>query len=299
MSKFHTPVLLKETIEFLKVEKGQKYIDATLGGGDHTEKILEKGGTVLGIDCDLEAIKFCAKKFGLKLKREGNETLAQNSRLTLVWQNFINLKEEANHFGFVKVAGVIFDLGVSSYQLEDKGRGFSFEKNGPLDMRMDQRLKVTAADLINSLSRRQLEDLFKKFGQEKHYRAIAYAVVSSRLKKRIKTSDELANLIESMIPRREKIHPATRAFMALRIAVNSELENLKQVLPQAADLLVSEGRLVVISFHSLEDRIVKQFFKERGDLEPLTKKPIVPSEAEMRENPHSRSAKLRIAEKIH
>jgi 16S rRNA (cytosine1402-N4)-methyltransferase len=299
VSKFHTPVLLKETIEFLKVKKGQKYIDATLGGGGHTEKILERSGIVLGIDCDLDAVKFCAKKFGLKLKREKDLLFGQDPRLTLVWQNFVNLNEVAHQFDFVKVAGIIFDLGVSSHQLEAEDRGFSFERGGPLDMRMDQRLKVRAADLINSLSRRQLEEIFFKFGQEKYSRAIACAVESFRLKKKIETTEELANLIKNVVPRREKIHPATRIFMALRIAVNSELENLREALPQAVDLLDWGGRLAVVSFHSLEDRIVKHFFKERSDLEPLTKKPVVPSGTEIKENPRSRSAKLRVAEKIH
>ncbi|OGD85996.1 16S rRNA (cytosine(1402)-N(4))-methyltransferase [Candidatus Curtissbacteria bacterium RBG_16_39_7] len=299
VSKFHTPVLLKETIEFLKVKKGKKYIDATLGGGGHTEKIIEAGGKVLGIDCDLDAIEFCSKKFGLELRREEGAVFAQDKRLTLIWQNFSNLKKIATQFDFINAAGIVFDLGASSYQLEEGERGFSFNKSGPLDMRMDRRLKVKAADLINSLSRRQLEDLFKKFGQEKHYRAIARAMVDSRMTKRIQTTDELANLIESVVTRSKNLHPATRVFMALRIVVNSELENLKQALPQAVDLLSTGGRIAVISFQSLEDKTVKLFFKEQRFLSRLTKKPLVPSETEVRENPRSRSAKLRIAEKIH
>jgi len=298
VNKFHTPVLLNETIEFLKVEKNHKYIDATLGGGGHTEKILERGGYVLGIDCDLEAIKFCADKFGLKLEREGEEAFAYGERIILVWQNFIKIKKVATKFGFVEVDGILFDLGVSSHQLSDSRRGFSFEKEGPLDMRMDQRLNVTASDLINSLSRRQLEDLLKKFGQEKHYRAIARTVESLRLRQKIKTTSDLAGLIEKTVKEKNRLHPATQVFMALRIAVNSELENLKLVLPQAADLLKIGGRLAVISFHSLEDRIVKQFFRENSSLQMVTKNYIKPSEIEVTVNRRSRSAKLRVAEKV-
>jgi len=196
------------------------------------------------------------------------------------------------------VGGILFDLGLSSYQLERGERGFSWQVDGPLDMRMDQRLKVTAADLINNLSRRQLEEIFFNFGQEKYYRTIAYAVERFRVKKKLETTKELANLIENVVRKRGKIHPATRVFMALRIAVNSELENLKQALPQAVDLLAPQGKLAVIAFHSLEDRIVKRFFNECSNLETLTRKPIIPNETEVSENPRSRSAKLRIAKKI-
>lgn len=288
--EFHIPVLLSRVIGGLAVAKGGKYIDATVGGGGHTWEILKRGGRVLGIDCDPEAIKHVKNKI--------------KNDLTLVRGNFVHLKEIAEKEGFTKVSGILFDLGVSSHHLETDYRGFSFNTDAPLDMRMDPDLSVSAADLINGLNEGELDELFKKYSQEYHSRAIARAIVRARTLKPIKTCNQLAEIIIRVRGRRgrfDRTHPATRVFQALRIAVNDELNNLKQALPQAVDLLEKKGRLVVLSFHSLEDRIVKNFFKEKeakGLLQILTKKPIRPNEEEIKVNPRSRSAKLRIAEKI-
>lgn len=300
VKEFHEPVLLEEVLSYLNVSEGKKFIDATVGGGGHTKAILDRGGEVLALDWDWEAIEFCLDRFGLNHKKENDQRYAIGERLILVWASFAHLKETARKFGFEKVDGILFDLGVSSHQLESGERGFSFQMSGPLDMRMDPaRQAVRAADLINSLGRRQLEDLFFKFGQEKYSRAIARAVVLARMKKPITETRELDEIIKTTVPRREKIDPSTRIFMALRIAVNSELRNLEEALPKAVDLLKVSGRLAIISFHSLEDRIVKNFMQERGDLEVLTKKPIMAGKVEVLKNPRARSAKLRVVQKIH
>ena len=291
---FHLPVLLKEVVEFLNIEKGKKYIDATVGGGGHAEAILKAGGEVLGIDWDPEAVKF-AKEY---LKRACPGTSWRIAR-----GNFAHLKEIARREGFEKVSGVLFDLGVSSHQLEALERGFSFQVDALLDMRMDPSLAVTAADLLKVLSKKQLYALFTRFAQEKRARAIADAIVRARQIKPIERTRELADLVVKVYGGKRKIkglHPATKVFLALRIAVNSELENLKVVLPQAVELLKPRGRLAVISFHESEDRIVKMFFKDakkREILKILTKKPVTPSSEEIKINPRSRSAKLRVGEK--
>lgn len=300
VKEFHEAVLLQEVVESLKVAKGKSYIDATVGGGGHTQAILERGGRVLAVDWDREAIRHCAQKFKLRLTEEDDRLYAQNENLSLVWGNFIHLAEIAGEFGFTDVYGMIFDLGVSSHQLEEAKRGFSFQKTGQLDMRMDpDRQAVTAESLVNNLERRQLEDLFFKIGQEKYSRAIAGALARARLKKPIETTAELSAIIRGIIPRKEKIDPATRVFMALRIAVNSELLNLEETLPQAVELLTEGGMLAVVSFHSLEDRIVKNFMRQHAELKMMTKKPIVADLKEIKLNPRARSAKLRIAQKIH
>lgn len=292
MENFHTPVLLREAIDFLRVKPGGKYIDATLGGGGHTEEILRRKGEVLGIDYDPEAIEHVKFKI-------------QNSKfkvnLTLVRGNFRDLKKIALSNNFDKVSGIIFDLGVSTHQLLTPSRGFSFNTDAVLDMRMDPQLKVTAADLINGLGKGELYELFSKLGEEHNALAIAQAIVRTRALAPIKTCNELAQIVLRVRPRRghfDHTHPATRIFQALRIAVNDELNNLKEALPQAVELLAPEGRLVVVSFHSLEDRIVKEFFKEEKNLAILTKHPLRPSKQEIRDNPRSRAAKMRVAERI-
>lgn len=296
-NNYHTPALLKETIEGLNVRPGRQYIDATLGGGGHCIEIIRHGGNVLGIDCDPEAIDYVRESIKYQVL-----SIKNNSKL--VRGNFAHLKEIAQNQGFTKVAGILFDLGVSSHQLEVPERGFSFNTDAPLDMRMDPSLRVTAANLINGLNEGELYELFIKYSEEYDSRAIARAVVRARTLKPIKTCNELADIIiRARGGRREKdrTHPATRVFQALRIAVNDELNNLKEALPQAVDLLESGGRLVILSFHSLEDRIVKNFFKEqaeKGFLNILTSKPIRPKEQEIKINPRSRSAKLRMAEKL-
>lgn len=293
----HKSVLNKEAIESLEIKKNKVYIDATLNGGGHTGEILKSGGKVLGIDLDGKAIRQSSAKFGLTL-HDGEKLSAEGKNITIIQGNFANLREIAKSCGVWETPGVLFDLGLSSNQLEDPERGFSFTKNGPLDMRMDTSLQVTAADLINSLSERELHELFSRYGEEHASRRIARAIVNTRIKSKIKSTRDLATLIESVVRGRGRIHPATRVFQALRIAVNSELENLKKGLNEAVSILSSGGRVVVISFHSLEDRIVKEFFKNDVRLCVINKKPIVPTEAEINLNPRSRSAKMRVAEKI-
>jgi len=282
MTGFHQPVLLKEVLEYLDVQPGKKYVDATVGGGGHTAAILRRGGVVLGIDTDPEAVRFARKRLA--------------AEFSIVRGNFKDIEKIAKENGFYPVAGVLYDLGLSSYQLEHSGRGFSFLKDEPLDMRADPDLGITAADLVNGLSRDELSRLFQKYGEEKYARRIADAVVRARRVAPFKTSKQLANLVQKVVRRRGRIHPATKVFQALRIAVNDELENLKSSLPRAFGLLKQNGRLVVISFHSLEDRIVKNFMKEverSGQGKILTKKPITPSKEELERNPRARSAKLR------
>jgi len=305
---FHKSVLLKEAIEFLAVKSGEKYIDATVGGGGHSEVILKSGGILLGIDCDPEAITAARRRLSSACPASLDAGPIASWRL--IRGNFGDLKEIALKNNFFPVAGVIFDLGVSSHQLETGYRGFSFNLKGPLDMRMNPDLKVTAADLINCLSENELAEIFFKFGEEKHSRRIARAICRARQLAPIKTTEELTEIILRAIPRRGKFdrtpaslagrHPATRCFQALRIAVNDELNNLKRALPQALEILKPGGRLVVLSFHSLEDRIVKNFLKEKskeGKIKILTKKPIRPTKEEIKENPRSRSGKLRAGEK--
>lgn len=291
-SSRHVPVLLKETIDLLNIKKGKKYIDATLGGGGHTAEILKRGGIVLGLDQDQEAVE--------KLRQRFEEEIKQG-RLIVMAGNFMNIGNIANENGFGKVAGVLFDLGMSSDQFES-GRGFSFMKNEPLDMRMDQNLGVTAADLVNALSQKELAGLFFRLAQVEKSREIAAAIVESRKVNPIKTTGELVGIIKSVpgYRRQSDLHPATKVFMALRIAVNNEPENLEAALPQAVELLEPGGRLAVISFHQGEDRIVKQFFRkgQMPGIKEINRKPIAASASEVGLNPRSRSAGLRVGEKI-
>lgn len=287
MNNYHQSVLKDKVIEFLDIKSGCQYIDATIGGGGHTKAILDAGGEVLGIDQDPDSIDY--------LKRQNLKNLI------LVRDNFSHLYKTATKFGFRNVSGIIFDLGISSHQLEEAQRGFSFTKNGPLDMRMNPDTNITAYDLINNLDKRRLNEIFKTYGQEKLSWAIAGAICSTREIKPIATTQELAHIVQEVYRkshRKIKLHPATKVFQALRIVINSEILNLKETLPQTIDLLEKGGRLVVISFHSLEDGEVKRFFKQEKRLEVLTLKPIGPQKQEILENPRSRSAKLRAAEKI-
>ena len=272
---FHKPVLLKEAIEGLNVRKGKRYIDATVGMGGHAEEVIKKGGVVLGIDCDPEAIAFLDSQIKTK-------------KLILVQGNFKNLKRIAQEHGFDKVAGILFDLGLSSWQIEGSGRGFSYLKDEPLDMRMDPGLEVTAAEIVNGSTKEELYEIFTRFGEEVNSWAIANAIVRARP---IKTTRELAEVIG------DDISQLARVFQALRIVVNDEINNLKKALSQTIELLEEGGRLVIISFHSLEDRVVKFGFRDNR-LKIITKKPIRPSKEEIRLNPRARSAKLRIAERI-
>lgn len=286
---YHAPVLLQTVLDFLRPKPGDLFIDATIGGGGHTEGILKKGAKVLGIDRDPEAIEH--------IKRE----LKIGENLRLAKGNFSDIGQIARENGFGKVNGIIFDLGVSSHQLDEPSRGFSFRRDGPLDMRMDPSLTLRAKDIINNFPERRLDEIFKTYGQEKFSRAIAHAACVSRQIKPVEATGELAGIVREVYVKRHirgKIDPATRTFQALRIVVNSELLNLEESLPQTEELLKTGGRLVVISFHSLEDGIVKRFFKQSKSFMVLTKKPIGPGVEEMRANPRARSAKLRAAERV-
>jgi 16S rRNA (cytosine1402-N4)-methyltransferase len=295
MNNYHTSVLLQEVIDFLAIAVGERYIDATLGGGGHTLEIVKRGGNVLGIDTDSDAIEEVHKKYSaLSLSSD-------QGTLQTVQGNFESIASIAKEESFQPVAGVLFDLGVSSHQLDIAERGFSF-KEGPLDMRMNTTLAVKAADLVNGLTRGELAELFERYGEEKFAKRIANAIASKRVAEPFTTTTQLVQVISSSVPFIEgQIHPATRVFQALRIAVNDEMNVLRRALPDAFTLLQSGGRLVVISFHSLEDRIVKQTFEklaEDGVGEIVTKKPITPSEQEILQNKRSRSSKLRVIQKI-
>ena len=301
----HIPVLLQETLEALAVQAGGRYIDCTLGGGGHAAAILERsspGGQLLGIDADPQAIRIA----------EENLKAYRNSAL-IVNDNFVNLQAICARYNFYPVHGILFDLGLSSLQVNGDGRGFSFQHDAPLDMRFNPSQDLTAGDIVNTYSEVALAHLIKTYGEESYYRQIARLIVRERP---IKSSRQLARLIEQVVRRRGKIHPATKTFQALRIAVNRELENLEMALEQAVNLLGFEGRLVVISYHSLEDRIVKQFMqresrdcicppgtpvcicKHTARLSLINRKAITPSLQEIQRNPRSRSAKLRAAERI-
>ncbi len=296
---YHTPVLLRETLNFLQIEPGKKYIDCTLGGGGHTLGIVKMGGEVLGIDTDKEALDCVNEKFSIL-----NFKFSIEKRLKLAKGNFRDLKEIAEKNGFNKVDGILYDLGVSTHQLMTKGRGFSFGREEELDMRMDQDLEISAKEIINTYTYEKLYEIFTKFGEEKRAWSIADAIVRARQIEPIATTSKLLKLIlgvRGKIGKKDRTHPATRVFQALRIYVNNELEALQRSLPQALGLLVSGGRLVVISFHSLEDRIVKIYFRseeKKGRLKILTNKPIRPGGEEIEDNKASRSGKLRVAIKL-
>jgi 16S rRNA (cytosine1402-N4)-methyltransferase len=302
----HIPVLYDEVLAGLRVQSGGRYIDATLGAGGHAAGILERstpGGQLLGLDADAEAIDFARAE----LCRFG-------PRVTYAVSNFRQLGRTATELGFGRVDGVLMDLGISSRQLDSASRGFSFSQDGPLDMRLDTSQGRTAADLVNRLSATELADLLWQYGEERASRRIARAIVAARP---LSSTTELAEVVRRAAgPTRGRIHPATRTFQALRIAVNEELENLAATLPQARDLLAAKGRLAVISFHSLEDRLVKNYFRReaqdcicppeapvcvcqhQASLRVITRKPIRPGEPEVAANPRSRSGRLRIAERL-
>lgn len=291
-SIIHIPVMLKEVISYLSLKSGSIYVDATIGEGGHAEAILETGARVIGIDQDEEVLKRSAKR------------LARfDSQIRFIYGNFRDIKQLLYENGISKVDGILYDIGISSYQLDSKERGFSFKYNAPLDMRMDMRNPIKAINLVNSLTSNELIDIIRKYGEERRARQIANQIIRNRP---IKTTFELVNAITTGMPDftwRAKIHPATRTFQALRIAVNNELSSLEESLEQAIDVLNKDARLVVISFHSLEDRIVKYKFREfknqeKPCIEIITKKPLVPDINEMQINPRARSAKLRAIKKL-
>jgi len=291
-SELHYPVMLREAMEFLKVRADGNYIDATAGAGGHSEQILrvlEGGqGRLLAIDRDPSALNIVRKRLG-----------GYGGKLMLMEGNFADLNALHAASGMPPADGILADLGLSSMQIEDAGRGFSFSLPGPLDMRMGGG-ELTAAEIVNRTPEHELADLIFKFGEERHSRRIARAIVKARP---IRSTTELAQVVMRAIPSRaglHHLHPATRTFMALRLAVNRELENLEAFLSGFADLLAPQGRAVVISFHSLEDRLVKHALRElqrEGQVQVLTKHVVRPTPEEIQENPRSRSAKLRAAEK--
>ncbi|SNR85713.1 16S rRNA (cytosine(1402)-N(4))-methyltransferase RsmH [Desulfurobacterium atlanticum] len=289
---FHPPVLLKESVKFLNAEKGGVFVDCTLGGGGHTETILEANpeNKVIAIDRDEEAIERAIKK----LERFGD-------RFSVYHANFSQIDAVLDEESVDFVDGILFDLGVSHFQLRGD-RGFSFWKDDFLDMRMDRTQKLTAEKVVNTLSERELADIIFKYGEERFARKIAREIVKRRKIKPIRTTAELAKIVEEVIPKRlwagRKKHPATKTFQAIRIYVNKEFESIEEGIPKAVERLKEGGRIVVITFHSLEDRIVKNILKSREDLKIVTKKPILPSDEEIKTNSAARSAKLRAGEKI-
>ncbi len=307
----HVPVMLEEVLRFLQPRPGGYYIDGTVGGGGHTAAILERSapdGRVLGIDTDVQA---------LARVRERLTEYVENGRLVLKHGNFAELGRLTHEAGVASVQGVLLDLGFSSDQMEDPQRGFSFSVDGPLDMRLDSSLEVSAADLVNTASERQLADIFWRYGEEARSRRLARRIVQERAKRAITRTTQLAALVAAGVPYKPgAIHPATKVFQALRIAVNSELERLETTLPQVVDVLQRGGRMVIISFHSLEDRMVKEFMRReatdclcpprvpvcvcghKARVRLLTPKPLVPTAQEIERNPRARSAKLRAAESV-
>jgi len=284
-----------EVIRFLDPKPGEDFVDCTVGLGGHALAVLERtkpSGRVLGIDADPTILE--------RFRRKVEDT-DYEKRLVLVCDNFANLSEIVEKYAFRRVSGVLFDLGLSSWHLEESGRGFSFLRNEPLDMRYSPENPLTAEAIVNFWSLMDLWRILRVYGQERFSRRIAEEIVRSRP---LRTTVDLVMAVERATPswyHRGRIHFATKTFQALRIAVNNELENLEKALPQALDIMGKGGRLVVIAFHSLEDRIVKNFLKEKareGAVKILTKKPVRPSRAEVAENPRARSARLRAALKV-
>ncbi|MGJ8676479.1 MAG: 16S rRNA (cytosine(1402)-N(4))-methyltransferase RsmH [Akkermansiaceae bacterium] len=302
---YHIPVLLDEVMAYMVPAEGKTIVDGTLGGGGHTEAMLKAGAQVLGVDQDSQALAFA------------KERLADyGDQFTAIKGNFAQLSDLLPQAGYAQVDGILVDIGVSSWQLDEAERGFSFGKEGPLDMRMDRDAEKTAADLVNHASETELRSYFWEYGEERSGRKIAQRIVERRQEKEFTTTLDLADFIASIVPRGGKTHPATRVFQALRIAVNDELGVLRELLESASALLKPGGRLVVITFHSLEDRMVKQFFKHASEThvdrkewpEPrpnpdykyklITRRAVVGTEEEIQRNKRSRSAKLRVVEKI-
>ncbi len=289
----HIPVLLHEAVDALNVEDGKWYIDATFGRGGHTREILDLGGTVIALDHDKEAITYGMKHFVQAIEAK---------RIFFERENFEHIDEVVRKHGRNgAIHGILADFGISSPQVDDKNRGFSFQEDAPLDMRMDDRLGVQAKDLVNALGRNELIELFTRYSQEHHAKYIADAIVKERKNKLIETTQDLTRIIEKVVHREGHLHPATKVFQALRIAINDELGSIERFLPKAFESLASKGRLATIAFHEGEDRLVKHFevdLAEKGEATLVTGKPIEPSEEEVASNPRSRSGKLRVIEKI-
>ncbi len=290
---YHTTVLLNESIDFLQIKKDQWFVDATLGGGGHTERILELGGKVISFDQDSDSIEYVTKK------------LSQYSdRLKIIHDNFVNMNQYLDKFR-INPKGIIFDLGVSSYQLDGHNRGFSFSHDEDLDMRMNPDIQMlTAKEIVNTFSVRDIAKIINKYGEDRLAIKIANAIGTARKKNLIRTTKQLAEIIKNIYSRKylshSKINPATKTFQALRIFINNEIENLKEAIKNSINNLSQSGIIAVISFHSLEDKIVKRQFKNWEDQnlgKVITKKPILPSENEIKNNSRSRSSKLRVFKK--
>ncbi len=301
---FHTPVMSSQVLNYLVTRKNGIYLDCTLGGGGHSTEIIKKiypEGLLIGLDQDIEALEFARERLQKYL-----------DRIVLIKGNFGDLKPLLKELGYKQITGILFDLGLSSHQLESKTRGFSFQENNYLDMRMDLSNKIDACFVVNNYSEKDLWELFSKYGEERFSRSIARVIIKEREKGKIKTTTQLAKLVTDVYARYKKnrwrIHPATRVFQALRIEVNDELNVLKRALEEAVSVLEQHGRICIISYHSLEDRIAKHTFKNFAKKENiilngygvkiLSRKPIYPSEDEVSKNRRARSAKMRIAEKV-
>ncbi len=286
----HTPVLLEEVIRLLVPVDGGIYIDGTLGLGGHAEKILQScgpSGRVIGFEWDASALQLAQKR----LAPYGERFYAQH-------RNYSEIMTGLAEIGIHKVDGLLLDLGVSSLQFDSGERGFSFQANGPLDMRMDKRTHRDAEEIINDFSKEDLADIFYYFGEERQARRIAAHIVAERTRNRITTTSHLARIVAAAVPKKfqpKKIHVATKVFQSLRIAVNKELDNLLALMDTITKILKPGGRVCIIAFHSLEDRLVKWKFKDNPELYVLTKKPVVPDKEEIKMNPRARSAKLRAA----
>lgn len=288
----HIPVMLDKVLNYLEGEKRNLIVDCTFGGGGHSREILirHKNIKIIGLDRDFDAVQ------------RGSVIMEEfKNRLNLYHRNFKDLPLLLESLGINQVDAMLLDLGVSSDLIEDKERGFSFQNDGPLDMRMDKTSEITAEIIVNSYPKEKLEKIFFEYGEERYSRKVAKAICEYRKKKRIQTVFELVDILLKNVPKTGKIHPATRVFQALRMEVNDELGALRQFLVTAPAFLSNGGRILVISFHSLEDRIVKYFFREKekaGILKVITKKPVTPEQSEITLNRRSRSAKLRVAEKM-
>ncbi len=304
-SSYHQPVLVAEVVELLAPAAGKFFVDGTLGGGGHSAALLAGGARVLGLDQDRDAIAEATAR----LASAGREFRAVRS-------NFSRVDEVLDGLGIVEIDGALLDLGVSSHQLDEPARGFSLQSDGPLDMRMDDRQPRTAADLVNTLGGEELERVFRTYGEEPAARRIAARIIRDRLTRPFSTTLQLAAAVESVVPRHGRTHPATRVFQALRMAVNGEMQALEIGLAKFSERIAPGGRFGVISFHSLEDRVVKHYFKQRSTAwldrpewpEPrpnpdyifklITRKAVTAGAAELQANPRARSAKLRVVEKV-
>lgn len=311
MDFHHVSIMLKECLEGLNIKEDGIYVDGTMGGAGHTKaigKCLGEKGKIIGFDQDIDAINTGKKR----LEEFGDKAI-------LIHSNFCNIKEELHNVGIEKIDGLLLDLGVSSYQLDNGERGFSYMQDAPLDMRMDRRQNVSAYEVVNNYDKKELEDILYSYGEEKWSKRIVEFIDNARKEKPIETTFELIDIIKAAIPKKardENQHPAKRTFQAIRIEVNAELDVIGKTIKDAVEIMNPGGRIAIITFHSLEDRIVKKVFKElenscvcppefpvcicdkEAQLKVITRKPIIPSDEEIELNPRSRSSKLRVAEKL-